>query len=255
MKKLDILGTRIDNVNMNEAVDVCHKSIVEDKKITIFTPNTEFVMMAKRDDEFRAFLNKSDLNIPDGIGVIYASKIKKNPLKEKVGGYDLTVNLLKLANENNYKFYFVGGKPGVALKASENIAKNYPNVEVVGAKDGYFKGTHLDMEGHEEEMQIIADINAKKPNVLCIGFGAKKQEKWIIKNRHKLNVNIIIGNGGSVDVLAGNVKRAPDIFIKLGLEWFYRLITDPKRIKRQLLLPQFMLKIIFSNKDAVKIIE
>ncbi len=255
MKKIDIMGTRINNVTMDETVKVCEKKIANDEQFVVYTPNTEFVMMAKNDEEFKDLLNKSDLNIPDGIGLIYAAKIKKHPLKEKVAGYDLTVNLIKLANEKGLKIYFVGGKPGVAEKAAQNIKKDYPNVNIVGVSDGYFKGTHLGMQGHEEEKKIIDDINDKAPDMLFVGFGAKKQEQWIEYNKKLINAKIIVGNGGTVDGLAGEVKRAPDIYIKLGLEWFYRLMKEPKRIKRQMLLPQFMLKVIFSGNDIVKEIE
>ena len=252
MKKIDIMGTRINNVTMEETINVCENKLVNGEQYVIYTPNTEFIMMAKKDEEFKELLNKSDLNIPDGIGLIYASKIKKHPLKEKVAGYDLTVNLIKLANEKGLKIYFVGGKPGVAEKAAENIKKDYPNVKIVGVRDGYFKGTHLGMQGHEEEKKIIDDINDKSPDMLFVGFGAKKQELWIEYNKNLINAKIIVGNGGTVDGLAGEVKRAPDIYIKLGLEWFYRLMKEPKRIKRQMLLPQFMIKVLFSGNDVVK---
>ncbi len=255
MKKLDIMGIRIDNVDMKEAINSCQSKIDNNEQYIIYTPNTEFIMMADKDDEFKQLLNKSDLNIPDGVGLIYAAKMKKSPLKEKVAGFDLTVNLIKLANEKGLKIYFVGGKPGVAEKAVEMISKDYPNVKIVGTRDGYFKGTHLGMQGHEEEKELIADINDKAPDILFVGFGAKKQEQWIETNKKLINVKIIVANGGTVDGLAGEVKRAPDIYIKLGLEWLYRLIKEPKRIKRQILLPQFMIKIIFSGKDIVKVIE
>ncbi len=255
MKKIDIMGTRINNVTMDEAVNTCEKKVNNGEQFVIYTPNTEFIMMAKNDEEFKELLNKSDLNIPDGIGLIYAAKIKKHPLKEKVAGYDLTVNLIKLANEKGLKIYFVGGKPGVAEKAAQSIKKDYPNVNIVGVSDGYFKGTHLGMQGHEEEKRIIDDINDKSPDMLFVGFGAKKQEQWIEYNKNLINAKIIVGNGGTVDGLAGEVKRAPDIYIKLGLEWFYRLMKEPKRIKRQILLPQFMLKVIFSGNDIIKEIE
>lgn len=255
MKKLDMMGTRIDNVNMDEAVNTCQNKINNNEQYIIYTPNTEFIMMAKKDEEFRNLLNKSDLNIPDGIGLIYAAKLKKHPLKEKVAGYDLTVNLIKHANEKGLKIYFVGGKPGVAEKAAQRILVKYPNVKIVGVKDGYFKGTHLGMQGHEEEKRIIDDINDKSPDILFVGFGAKRQEQWIEYNKKLINAKVIIGNGGTVDGLAGEVKRAPDIYIKLGLEWFYRLVKEPKRIKRQILLPQFMFKVIFGGKNIVKLIE
>ncbi|QSX06128.1 WecB/TagA/CpsF family glycosyltransferase [Sedimentibacter sp. zth1] len=252
MDKINIMGTRINNINMEEAVKMCDDTIDNNEKFIIYTPNSEIIMIAKDDDEFRNLLNNSDINIPDGIGLIYASKIKKMPLKEKVAGYDLSFNLIKLANKKKLKLYIVGGKPGVAQKAAQKINEKYPNVNVAGTNDGYFKGTHLGMPGHEEEKKVIQDINSKSPDILFVGFGAKKQEQWIETNKDKIDCKVFIGNGGTIDGIAGNVKRAPDIFIKLGLEWFYRLMKDPSRIKRQILLPKFMLAVMFGGKNVVK---
>lgn len=255
MDKLSIMGVRINNKTMNEVMDIIKKKIADKKQYIIYTPNTEFVMMCQKDDEFMDLINKSDINIPDGIGLIYASKIKKHPLKEKVAGFDLSVNLLKLADEQGLKLFVVGGKPGVAEAAMKNVHEKYPNINIVGIQHGYFKGTHLGKNGHEEELKVLEDINKTEPHILFVGFGAKKQEQWIEYNKDKINAKIIIGNGGTLDGLAGNVKRAPEIFIKLGLEWFYRLIQEPKRIKRQILLPIFMFKVLFGNKNIVKEIE
>jgi len=143
----------------------------------------------------------------------------------------------------------------VAEAAMQNIQKKYPGIKIVGAHHGYFKGTHLGEFGHEEEIAVIEDINRHKPHILFVGFGAKKQEQWIDYNKDLINANVIIGNGGTLDGLAGIVKRAPDIFINLGLEWLYRLIKEPKRITRQIVLPVFMFKVIFGNKDIVSVIE
>lgn len=255
MNKLSIMGVRINNITMNEVMDIIKTKISNNKQYTIYTPNTEFVMMCQKDDEFMELMNNSDINIPDGIGLIYASKIKKHPLKEKVAGFDLSVNLLKLANENSLKLFVVGGKPGVAEKAMKNVHEKYPNIDIVGIQHGYFKGTHLGKNGHEEELKVLENINKAEPHILFVGFGAKKQEQWIEYNKDKINAKIIIGNGGTLDGLAGNVKRAPEIFIKLGLEWFYRLMKEPKRITRQILLPIFMFKILFGKKNIVKEIE
>lgn len=255
MNKLSIMGVRINNVTMNEVMEIIKKKISNNKQYIIYTPNTEFVMMCQKDDEFMELMNKSDINIPDGIGLIYASKIKKHPLKEKVAGFDLSVNLLKLADENSLKLFVVGGKPGVAEQATKNVHEKYPNIDIVGIQHGYFKGTHLGKNGHDEELKVLENINKAEPHILFVGFGAKKQEQWIEYNKDKINAKIIIGNGGTLDGLAGNVKRAPEIFIKLGLEWFYRLMKEPKRITRQILLPIFMFKILFGNKNIVKEIE
>ena len=255
MDKLSIMGVRIDNLSMNEVLKIAEEKIEKNEQYIIYTPNTEFIMRCQKDEEFLDLMNKSDINIPDGIGLIYAGKIKKHPLKEKVGGYDLSVNLLKMANDKGLKLYVVGGKPGVAEAAMENVREKYPGIKIVGAQHGYFKGTHLGKKGHEEELAVIEDINKHQPHILFVGFGAKKQEQWIEYNKDLINANVIIGNGGTLDGLAGIVKRAPDIFIKLGLEWLYRLMKEPKRIKRQIVLPVFMFKVIFGSKNIVKEIE
>lgn len=255
MNKLSIMNVRIDNFTMDEVLKIVEEKIDNNEQYIIYTPNTEIIMMCQKDEKFLNLMNKSDINIPDGVGLIYASKIKKHPLKEKVAGYDLSVNLLKLANDKGLKLYVVGGKPGVAEAAMKNVREEYPGIKIVGAQHGYFKGTHLGKRGHEEELKVIEDINNHQPHILFVGFGAKKQEQWIEYNKDLINANVIIGNGGTLDGLAGIVKRTPDIFIKLGLEWLDRLMKDPRRIKRQIVLPVFMLKIIFGNKDIVKVIE
>ncbi|HOG63014.1 MAG TPA: WecB/TagA/CpsF family glycosyltransferase [Sedimentibacter sp.] len=255
MDKLSIMGVRINNISMNEVLKLAEQKIKNDEKYIIYTPNTEIIMMCQKDEEFLNIMNKSNINVPDGVGLIYAGKIKKFPLKEKVAGYDLSINLLKMADEKGLKLYAVGGRPGVAEAAMQNVQKKYPGIKIVGAHHGYFKGTHLGKFGHEEEIAVIEDINRHKPHILFVGFGAKKQEQWIEYNKDLINANIIIGNGGTLDGLAGIVKRAPDIFINLGLEWLYRLIKEPKRITRQIVLPVFMFKVIFGNKDIVKKIE
>ena len=255
MDKLSIMGVRINNISMNEVLKLAEQKIKNDEKYIIYTPNTEIIMMCQKDEEFLNIMNKSNINVPDGVGLIYAGKIKKFPLKEKVAGYDLSINLLKMADEKGLKLYAVGGRPGVAEAAMQNIQKKYPGIKIVGAHHGYFKGTHLGEFGHEEEIAVIEDINRHKPHILFVGFGAKKQEQWIDYNKDLINANVIIGNGGTLDGLAGIVKRAPDIFINLGLEWLYRLIKEPKRITRQIVLPVFMFKVIFGNKDIVRVIE
>lgn len=252
MECIYILNVKINNVTLEDVMIEIEENLKNNKQTSIYTPNTEFIMMCLKDNEFLDLINKADIVVPDGIGLIYASRIKKIPLKERIAGYDLSVKLLELANKNNLKLYMIGGKPGVAEKASKRIGEKYPNISMSGCNHGYFKGTHIGMSGHEEELEIINDINKKSPDILFVGFGAKKQEKWIEYNRHKINAKIIIGNGGTIDGLAGNVKRAPNIFIKLGLEWFYRLIHEPKRIKRQIVIPLFLFTIIFGGKDVVK---
>ena len=255
MDRLSIMGVRINNISMNEVLKIAEQKIEDDEKYIIYTPNTEIIMMCQKDEEFLNLMNKSDINVPDGVGLIYAGKVKRFPLKEKVAGYDLSINLLKMADEKGLKLYVVGGRPGVAEAAMKNVQNDYPGIKIVGTQHGYFKGAHLGEFGHDEEVSLIEDINKHKPHILFVGFGAKKQEQWVEYNKSLINANIIIGNGGTLDGLAGLVKRAPDVFINLGLEWLYRLIKEPKRITRQIVLPVFMVKVIFGNKDIVKEIQ
>jgi len=252
MDSISIMGVRINNVTMADVMDIVEQKLKKEEKYIIYTPNTEIIMMCQNDKEFLSYMNQSDINIPDGIGLVYASKMKNIPLKEKVAGFDLSMKLLEYSDKNRLKLYTVGGKPGVAERALENVHEKYPNIEIVGSHHGYFKGAHLGQGGHEEEKLVVDEINFKKPDILFVGFGAKKQEQWIQYNKDKVNAKIIIGNGGTIDVLAGNVKRAPDIYVNLGLEWLYRLAKEPKRITRQIVLPIFMLKILFGGKNVVK---
>ena len=254
MIKLDsikIFGLRIDNLNLNEAKNTVEVFLKEDGLKTIYTPNTEIVMAAKEDEKLKNIINSGDLIIPDGIGIIHASKMKKKPLKERVTGFDLSMEMLEIANKMGYGLYLLGGKEGVAKDAGKNIIKNYPNIKILGTHHGYFKGAHIGYKDHEEEIKILEEINNLKPDIIFVGLGFPKQEIWIHENKCRINSKIIIGNGGTMDILSGNAKRAPEIYQKLGLEWFYRLIKEPSRIKRQIVLPKFMLQVLFS-KDVIE---
>lgn len=251
MESIKILGLRVDKVTMDSALSEIETFLNSDGTKVIYTPNTEIVMAAKEDKELMRILNDGDLIIPDGIGLIYASKIKKNPLPQRVTGFDVSMKMLELANEKGYSLFLLGGKEGVAKEAGENIVKKYPNIRIAGYNNGYFKGSHTGFPGHEEEMQVVEKISKVKPDILFVGFGAPKQEMWINRYKERLNCKVIIGNGGTMDIISGKAKRAPAIWQKLGLEWFYRLIKEPSRIKRQMVLPKFMLTVLFS-KDAVR---
>lgn len=251
MEKVKIFGVNINNTTLDEVVSLLEDYLGGDKLKTIYTPNTEIVMAAKENNSLRDLINKGDLVIPDGIGLIYGSKIRKKPLRERVTGFDTSMKLLELADKNSHSLYLLGCKDGVAKVAAENIEKDYPNVDVVGYHHGFFKGSHLGLENEPEEEEIIQEINRLKPDIIFVGLGFPKQETWIEANKQRISGKVIIGNGGVMDILAGNSKRAPDIFIKLGLEWLYRLIQDPARIKRQIVLPKFLLQVIF-DKNSVE---
>lgn len=251
MDKVSIFGVNVFNINFKEAIDIVRGFLKEDKIHTIVTPNTEIVVDARDNAKLRDILNSADLSIADGIGLIYGSKMRGKPLKERVTGFDVSMELLNIAEEEGYSVYLLGTKPEVVEKAYENLKSTRPELNVIGYHHGYFKGTHLGMAGHDEEIEVIDEINRLKPDIIFLGLGYPKQELWIEENAKKLNSKLIIGNGGVIDIIAGKVKRAPDIFIKLNLEWFYRLISDPSRIKRQVAIPKFLISVML-DKNAVK---
>lgn len=232
MEKIDVLGVKFDNVNMQEAINKCKEFLNGDNGNLIVTPNPEIVMKANEDSEFMEIINNASLVIPDGIGIIKAGNILGTPLKERVAGYDLICNLLEEGKDGSISFYFLGSKPGIAEIAKEKMELKYPGIKILGTHDGYFKS--------EEEGTIINEIKSLKPDVLLVGLGMVKQEKLINRYLNDGAFKIGIGCGGSIDVLSGTVKRAPKIFIKMHMEWAWRLIKQPTRIGRMMVLPRFL---------------
>ena len=246
MNKVDIRGILFDNVTPEEATEICEGFVKSGKQGVVFTPNSEIVQMALENEEFAGLINSAELVIPDGAGVVLAGKILKKNLKGKVAGVELAERLVSRSNESGIRFFFYGASrdagngKSVADVAKERLLEKYPNALIVGTNDGYIKP--------EENDALIKKINETKADALFVCLGVPKQEKWICENRDRLNVKLIIGLGGSLDVFAGTVKRAPKIFIKLNLEWFYRLICEPKRLGRMMNIPKFILSTIFSKR-------
>lgn len=232
-EKTDIHGVMIDNVNMDEALEIVLTMLKGKTANKIFTPNAEIIMQANRNPELLNILNSAELVIPDGAGVILASRILKCRLKEKVSGIDLVKEILKNTKKKPVSFFILGGKPGIAEKASINILSDYPKAKIMGFRNGYFEESEIP--------EIIKQINDSKAEILLVGLGAPKQEKWIHKYAGQLNSKVIMGIGGAIDVFAGNAALAPEFMRKAGLEWLFRLIKEPGRYKRMLDLPRFMI--------------
>ncbi|MBQ2766061.1 MAG: WecB/TagA/CpsF family glycosyltransferase [Clostridia bacterium] len=241
-EKIVIRGVGVDNVTLEDAANIC-KGFVEAPDClgrAVFTPNSEIIQACVEDESLYSVINRADLVTPDGIGVIYASKILKRPLKAKCAGYELGLEMVKYSNESGAKIFFLGGKPGIAEAAKAKLLETYPNANIVGTHDGYFK-----KEGEENDA-VISEINAAAPDILYVCLGVPVQEKWILANRERLtSVKLCLALGGSLDGYSGNVKRAPKIFINLGLEWFYRLICQPSRIGRMMKLPKFLFGVVW----------
>ena len=231
--KVRILDVLVDNDTKQEALVKLMRFLKEEKNHKVFTPNPEIVMEAQKDKELLSILNEADLVVADGIGVVWASRFAEARIPERVAGYDLVQALFEAIKDTEYTVYFFGGGTGVVEQAKQMMKQKYENIKIIGVQDGYFD--------EEKEKIIIEDIKQKKPDILLVGLGVPKQEKWIAKNQ-SLPIRISIGVGGSFDAMLG--KRAPDFFIRHNLEWFYRLIKQPSRWKRQLRLPLFVLKVI-----------
>ncbi len=238
MSRVDILGVGFDPMTPEQAADA---ALTFSGGARIVTPNPEIVMAAREDPELMDIINSSELVAADGIGIIYAAKILKRSLPGRVTGIGLVSLIFERLAPVHGRVYLFGAKPGVAELAGENIAKQYPGIEIAGCHDGYFS----------DDADIIADINRCRPDLLLVCLGVPKQERWMASRRGSVDVKLMMGLGGVLDVYAGTVKRAPKLFQKLGLEWLYRVICQPSRFKRTLKLPKFLFAAIrarFSEK-------
>ena len=232
--RIDVLGVQFDNVTMEQAVERAADMIAQGGFHYAVTPNAEFVQRAEGDAAFCAALNGADLVLPDGIGVIYAAKILGTPLQGRVPGCDFAAALCGWMAEKGKKLFLLGAKPGVAEQAAENLTRTYPGLCVCGTHDGYFK----------EDAPVVEAVRALGADVVFVCLGAPKQENWMIEHGPQTGAALLIGLGGSLDVFAGTVKRAPKIWQKLGLEWLYRLLKQPSRIGRMAKLPLFLVSAV-----------
>ncbi len=244
MNKVNILGVKIDKVTIPEATDMICEMLKSEGNHTVFTPNSEILYMAYKDDKFKVLLNSADILTADGIGVVYASKILKNPISERAGGFDIACKVIERISNTGEKLFLFGGKPGVAELAKENLINKYPFLNIVGTRNGYFKP--------EETDEIVAEINKTGADLVFVCLGAPAQEKWIYNNKDRLNCHVMMGIGGSLDVFAGVVERAPEKWQKLGLEWLYRLKKEPKRFFRMMALPKFGFTVLFKGRKFTK---
>lgn len=231
---VNILGVKVDKITLLDALRQVETYLKEDSLHLVVTANPEIIMRAGDDSQFAEILAQANLVTADGIGLIIGAKLLGQPLPERVTGVDLSTGLFQRAVTTGWKIYLLGAAPGVAKEAANNLRTQYRGLQIVGYHDGYF----------QDSEPVVAEINALKPDVLLVALGMGKQEKWIWENRDRLPVRVAIGVGGSLDVYAGRVKRAPELFQRLGLEWFYRLLKQPTRLGRMLKLPVFLLKVL-----------
>ncbi len=228
--RTEILGVAFDNVTMEEAVDRAMELLEQEGPHLVVTPNAEIVQQAQSDPEFSALIAGADLVLPDGVGVIYASKILKRPLKSRVPGVDFAAALMDRMAAAGKRLFLLGAKPGVAEEAARRMAAQHPGLMVCGTHDGYF----------HEDAPVVQAIREARADVVFVCLGAPKQEKWSSAHGSQTGARLFVGLGGSLDVFAGQVDRAPEIWQKLGMEWLYRAIRQPARFKRVAKLPLFL---------------
>lgn len=249
MEKITLRGIDFDNVNIEEAIALAEQALNKNYLTAVFTPNAEIAQLAVESPEIRDLLSRANILLPDGAGIVLASEILKKPLKEKVAGVDFGERTLLLASQKDYPVFFLGGKPGIAELAAQRKTEQYPGLVIAGTQDGYFK-----KEGIENDA-VIEKINRSGAKILFVCLGAPTQETWIDRNKDRLiSVKLAMGLGGALDVYAGIVRRAPQIFIRARLEWFYRFLKEPRRIGRMMKLPKYILgtyreKFSFSKKN------
>lgn len=233
--KVDILGVQVASLTMTQAVEAVESYMDEKKVAMIATANAEMIMRANEDSELQDILNTADLVVPDGAGTVWAAHQLGAAMPERVAGYDLAQHLLARAPQKKRRVFFFGSAPGVAALAKKKAEELYPGIDIVGVRDGYYK--------QEEEAGIVEEIKAAKPDLLLVALGVPRQEKWLRMHLSALQVPVGIGVGGTFDVMAGVMKRAPLWMQKAKLEWLFRGLLQPKRIGRLMALPRFVLKV------------
>ncbi len=229
--RIEILGVGFDNITMEQAVAEGVRLINTPGAHYAVTPNPEIVEVCRTDPEAMEAVRNADLVLADGIGIIYGAKLLGTPLKGRVTGIGFAQGLMGEMSQNGKSLFLLGAKPGVAEKAADKLRAAYPGLQIAGTRDGYF----------QEDGPVLEEIRASGADVAFVCLGAPKQEKWMRKNGAASGARLLVGLGGCLDVFSGEVQRAPEIFQRLGLEWFYRLVKNPSRIGRMMKLPLFLL--------------
>jgi N-acetylglucosaminyldiphosphoundecaprenol N-acetyl-beta-D-mannosaminyltransferase len=237
-----IFGIRVSKVDMKTTVSYLTDAVHNRVPHQVITANPIMVMAALENPSYMEIMKSAELVVPDGTGVVWAADYCKEPVAERVAGFDLLHELLRQGESYNWRVYLLGSTPEVIRETTSRLQTGYPGIVIAGYHDGYF--------GPDEDEQILAGILEAKPDLLFVARGADSQEPWIAKYKSRLQIPVMMGVGGSFDVISGKSRRAPKAFQKLRAEWLYRLIKEPTRYKRMLALPKFAVKVV-REKDKV----
>ncbi len=239
-----IFGIPFSKGGMQGTVQYLTDVISARKPHQVITANPIMVMAALEDPAYKQMMQQAELIVPDGSGVVWASRVGGDPVAERVAGYDLLHELMKQGERHCWKVYLLGASPEVVQETAKRLKAQYPRTEIVGYRDGYF--------GLEQDDEVIEEIRRTSPDLLFVARGADTQEPWIAKYKHRLAVPVMMGVGGSFDVISGRTKRAPKVFQKLRLEWLYRLLKEPTRFRRMLALPKFVVRVLWERGNLTK---
>ncbi len=229
MKRVLVLGTGIDRISFAEAVEHALVCMNERRCAYVVTPNSEIVLNARKNAELRAALEAADLSLPDSVGIQFASRILGMPIKERIPGIDFAAALLSVLAEEGKSVFLLGGAEGVADRAAAALRRDHPGLVIAGTENGFFP--------NRQERVLVDRINAAAPDLLLVCLGTPKQELWMHRNAPFLRVGLMAGLGGALDVFSGDVTRAPTRWRNCGLEWLYRALHEPKRLRRIAKLP------------------
>jgi len=240
--KIPIFGIPFSKMSMQETVEHLTDRIESNIQTHIITANPIMVMTALEKPQYKEMMFKADLIVPDGAGILWAAKQGGNPIAERVTGIELIHELMAKGEKHHWKVYLLGTSQEIIESAANTLQLQYPQVRVVGYRNGYFTAEH--------DAEVIAEIAQLQPHLLFVARGAETQEPWIVKYRKQLGVPLIMGVGGSFDVISGQLKRAPKWMQRSKLEWLFRLVQEPKRLPRMMVIPKFMIKVM-RNRDKV----
>ncbi|MCX8053199.1 MAG: WecB/TagA/CpsF family glycosyltransferase, partial [Armatimonadetes bacterium] len=235
-KTVDILGVKVHQIDMAEAVEIVRGFVASGKPHMVVTADSSMVVLARKDGEFQRLVNSADLVTPDSSGILLAARLLGRPIKERVSGCDLSIEICRIAAQDGFPIYLLGGKPGVAEEAARRLVEMFSGLRIAGTQHGYFEPS--------QEAEIVAQVKTSGAKILLVGMGIPRQERFIRDHIAELGVCVAMGVGGTLDVISGKVKRAPAWMQRHGLEWLHRLVMNPRKLSKVATLPQFLAMVL-----------